>query len=449
MDLILARLHLKAPSHYDAEERVNLLFCSAVFQKHLSGYDNETTLAKFDSKGVFVDFETSDEAIEGIFAKTSGNSILYPCVVCAGEVTDERNKSGFGLHCSGCENYFHNSCNDKPIDVKLFDMLKGSPSYIKTFCPNCNKSMKDVNTKLKQINKNVLNIASQVEECSKKAVEVKSFATVVSDDKSLPQINKATNQIAKQLSVQNRAIKAEETEERNKRTLLVRRPVDVNIKDSKGIRQAFNKEYPGIIIRNCRITAGGSFKIELDNEDDTVTIQSGWKKELFGGNLGVVSPETLHTSGIVKHVYLDDSEETIENWIKDKYSVSNVEFFKRNGQFHGTIKITFNNRKDLTDVMSERIKILNQRFILEEFKPVPRVIKCNRCQAFGHIARRCRSETVQCGKCNEKDHESNTCTSSLKKCIHCKNDGHVTGDKSCSVMKQKLQDIKNRNQYDF
>ena len=59
MALILAWLHLKAPSHYDAEERVNLLFCSAVLQKHLSSYVNETTLAKFDSKGVFVDFETS------------------------------------------------------------------------------------------------------------------------------------------------------------------------------------------------------------------------------------------------------------------------------------------------------------------------------------------------------------------------------------------------------
>lgn len=259
----------------------------------------------------------------------------------------------------------------------------------------------------------------------------------------------STTKIAKQLSVQNRALKAEETEERNKRTVLVRRPVNVEIKDSKGIRQAFNKEYPGIIIRNCMITAGGSFKIELDNEEDTEAIKGRWKRELFGGNEGVVAPDALHTSGIVKHVYLDASEEDIDKWIREKTYSFKCGVFKRNDQFHGTIKITFNNREDLMDVLSDRIKILDQRFILEEFKPVPRVIKCNRCQSFGHIARRCRSVTSQCGKCGEGGHESNSCTSSTKKCVHCKDEDHITGDKSCSIMKQKLQEIKNRYQYDF
>jgi len=450
INLILKKLHLKAPSAYDLDERIELLRCSAVFARHLSGYENAAILGKFDKNGNFTDFETTDDVISGIFPHVDGkNTLRYPCVVCAGEVTDDRNDTGFGLHCSGCENFFHNSCNDHPITTKLYDALKDSPSYIKTFCQNCNHAMNDVATQLRRIQRKVTSVTTKVDEHSDKIdkISLKSYSSALTGNKL--HINKAADQLVKQLSTQNKAVKVEETEERNKRTLLVRKPMSVDIRDSKGIRKAFNKEYPGVIIRNCRVTAGGSFKIELDNPDETKTVSDDWKRDLFGGNEGVVSPDSLHTSGIVKHVYLDATEEDIKTSIMDKYAASDVDFFKRNGNFSGTIKVTFNSRKDLLEVMSNRIKIIEQRFIIEEFKPVPRVIKCNRCQVFGHIARRCRSETSQCGKCGDKGHETNTCESLSKKCVHCKKDGHITGDKSCEVMKQKLDEIKQRSQYGF
>ena len=82
-------------------------------------------------------------------------------------------------------------------------------------------------------------------------------------------------------------------------------------------------------------------------------------------------------------------------FIKKNHPVSKVEFFRRNGAFTGTIKLIFNNRKALVDTLSERaICIHTHRHLLEEFKPTPRVIKCHRCQAFGHIARRCIVATV-------------------------------------------------------
>jgi len=451
INLILKKLHLKAPGTYDEDSRLELLRCSAIFGRHLSEYENDAILGKFDKNGNFVDFETTDDAVSGIFPNADGKKTLrYPCVVCAGEVTDDRNDTGFGLHCSGCENFFHNSCNDHPISAKLYDELKDSPSYIKTFCPNCNHAMNDVATQLRRLTRKVTNVTTKVDQHSDKIDKIgdlKSYSAAVSGNKV--HINKAANQLVKQLSTQNKAVKVEETEERNKRTLLVRKPMNADIRDSKGIRKAFNKEYPGVIIRNCRVTAGGSFKIELDNPGETKAVADDWKRELFGGNEGVVSPDSLHTSGIVKHVYLDASEEDIKKSIMDKYAVSDVDFFKRNGTFSGTIKVTFNTRNDLLEGISSRIKIIEQRFMIEEFKPVPRVIKCNRCQVFGHIARRCRSENSQCGKCGEKGHESNACTSSSKKCVHCKKDGHITGDKSCEVMKQKLDEIKQRSQYAF
>ena len=85
---------------------------------------------------------------------------------------------------------------------------------------------------------------------------------------------------------------------------------------------------------------------------------------------------------------------------------------------------------------------------MEEYKPLPRVIKCNRCQAFGHIARRCRAEKPKCGKCSEQSHETMNCTSSAKKCAHC-NEGHETGNSACHVIKSKLDEIRQRAQYGF
>ena len=46
--------------------------------------------ANFDIKGKFIDFETTDGAVSGIFPCKSGkNVILYPCSVCSKEVTDK------------------------------------------------------------------------------------------------------------------------------------------------------------------------------------------------------------------------------------------------------------------------------------------------------------------------------------------------------------------------
>ena len=84
---------------------------------------------------------------------------------------------------------------------------------------------------------------------------------------------------------------------------LAHEPIDLNnIRDRKGIRKAF-KEYPGVIIRNCRVTARDSFKIKLDNPEEAKTLALDWERDLFGGKEGIVSPYTFHTSGIIKHVY--------------------------------------------------------------------------------------------------------------------------------------------------
>jgi alkylated DNA repair dioxygenase AlkB len=168
IDLILKKLHFKPPSNYDGGECLDLLRCSALFNRHLGGYENSDIIAIFDSSGKFIDFKSRDDAVASIFP-TVNKSKLYPCVICNGEVTDLTDASGFGLHCSGCEHYFHNSCCTQSISKTLYEALKDSPSFVKTFCNNCNIAMSDVAQKLKRVDKKISQVSTKVDKLSSSA----------------------------------------------------------------------------------------------------------------------------------------------------------------------------------------------------------------------------------------------------------------------------------------
>ena len=109
IDKVLEKLQLISPKAYDEAGRLELLRCSRIFKRHFNGYENDKISAVFDKKSNFVDFVSDDGQIDGIFVK-GDSTRRYPCRVCAAEVTDNEDDSGFGLECNGCGNYFHNSC---------------------------------------------------------------------------------------------------------------------------------------------------------------------------------------------------------------------------------------------------------------------------------------------------------------------------------------------------
>ena len=209
-----------------------------------------------------------------------------------------------------------------------------------------------------------------------------------------------------------------------------------------------NKHYPGVAYRDARTTAGGSIKIEFDDIKAGEGVQKNWKKTLFGGNEGIKNVSTIRSAGIIKDVFLDESEDEIEAEILSKYPDAKCDFFKRQNRFTGTIKITFKNEKELQNAIENRINVFNQKYIIEIFKMKPRVIKCNRCQKLGHVSRVCRATSPKCGKCGSS-HETISCSEPKEnyKCCHCEQN-HETGSPECEIMKQKLDDIKKRRQDD-
>ena len=178
---------------------------------------------------------------------------------------------------------------------------------------------------------------------------------------------------------------------------------------------------------------------EFDDEDTAKQVQSNWLTSYFGGNKGMKIPGDYNTTAMVKHVYDDHDTEAIKRDIMENYTaVTSCEFQRRRSDqsFNGMIKLEFSSREAMMDVVKNKIRFCNQRYIVEEFKRKSRVIKCSKCQGWGHIHRYCKNPP-KCGKCAE-NHESKTCTITAGfKCAHCKKD-HQAGSFDCLVYKEKV-----------
>ena len=111
-----------------------------------------------------------------------------------------------------------------------------------------------------------------------------------------------------------------------------------------------------------------------------------------------------------------------------------------------SLKIKFDKEEELQEVIENCITIFNHRFMVELYNFKPRVIKCNKCQKYGHLARLCQSVEI-CGKCKSKNHETRDCEEEKENyiCYHC--DGnHQAGDKECVEYQRIEAAIRNRKQ---
>ena len=261
---------------------------------------------------------------------------------------------------------------------------------------------------------------------------------------------RGSNEIIKKVEETNRLVKVqmrnektqEEQKEEEARIKIVRKPINPDITNSSKLRKEFNKHFKNVIIKEAIITAAGSYKLEFESVEDANRIQNCWKKEYLGGNSGMVNAGEQNATGIVKFVYDEDlSEEDIEESIKETYPDIRFEFFKKENKFSGMIKVIFKEERQLEEAIKNKFRICNRRYLVEKFVHKPRVIICNRCQRFGHIALQCKSKNKpNCGKCGESGHESVNCTKEERYhlCFLCKSKEHKTGSYKCEKVQERL-----------
>ena len=456
IDKIHRKLQLIAPQDYDLDGRIELLKSSVIYNNGLSEYNDDDIQVIFKN-GDFVDFKTTDDSFEGLFPKNKSGKVLFPCQVCAGEVTDKSDSSGLGIECDGCGMFFHNSCTSKPLSKPQFDAITKSPGYVKVLCPPCNRVYGSAALKLRRIEKKVTKTANTINLMSDQLEDIVSVTSKPSYSEVISKSSKANHQnallptnLVESLHTMTKATRDSQNADKLKRTRVAVRPGDTNIRTSRDIRKEFNKHHKGLVIKHCRLTASGSITFEFEDETTAKTVHSSWSTDFFGGNKGMKIPGADNTTGIVKHVYDDLPEEQMKDAIMNNYSedIEGCEFLKRKGDdsFMGLIKVEFKSRDSLLKVMDEKIKFCNQRYIVEEYKRKSRVIKCNKCQGWGHVHRYC-NKSAKCGKC-AGNHESLSCDITTGfKCAHCNKD-HKAGSFDCEVYKNKLAQFSVNRQYE-
>ena len=450
---ILRKLQLVAPTAYDLEGRIELLWSSVVFNNGLGQYDKDDIFVVFN-KGDFIDFATIDGNFDGLFPRsTKSGKVLYPCQVCAAEVTDNNDTTGFGIQCDGCGMYFHNSCTSKPLSKAQFEAITESPSYVKVLCPPCNRVYGSADLKLKLIDKKVTTTANKVSFIAEQIDEMATKPSYSSVANIMPNSDKdqrLTRNLVQSLTNMTKASRESENAEKLTRTRVVLRPHNTQIRTSRDIRKEFNTNHKGVVIKHCRLTASGSIMFEFENEESAKAVHATWSTDYFGGNMGMKIPGESNSTGIIKHVYDDLTEEEMRKELTEKYEddIESCEFLKRkaNDSFMGLIKVSFKSREKLQKAIQDKIKLGDQRYIVEEYKRRSRVIKCNKCQGWGHVHRYC-NKPAKCGKC-AGNHETNSCNiTSDFKCAHCGKDHHA-GSNDCEIYKEKVAKFSTRNNYD-
>lgn len=457
LDTILQRLQLRAPDGYDVQQKLTLLRCNKVFDKRLGKRGDENIYAIFTKANKFVDFRSMNSSgvtdIDGIYNK-DGNC-QYPCSICSKEVTDERDDTGNGLHCGGCDAYFHMSCCEYKITPQLFDLINTGEmrncNYVKVYCPDCISSIREVRTQISDMKEEIRTLTNTVNTLSKQIGEKRakdpSYTSAASGSQNYQLPPRVLNSLAKMDEKNN----AEEKKEQLARTRYVRQPKSKNITKSEHIRREFNKHYEGLLMKHGRTTVGGGILMEFEDVETADLVSAGWKDTFFGGNSGLKIPGEGNKVGIIKHVHNDMTEEEMTAELQEKFPGSTCEFFKRpkTEEFNGIIKVEFADVSMLEKAINEKFFFGRQRFKVEVYKRKIQVVKCHRCQKFGHIARLCNSDKPKCGKCSRENHETRDCKNTTNyKCAHC-NQNHITGTAVCPEWKKRMEEIKSRNNYGY
>ena len=437
---LLVQINLRAPKAAKDKAWANcykVLQCSELYMGKFEGVLPEAINCKLNDELDCVMNLSSGSGVDFL----SLFSIDYPCNLCHGPVSDEKDDTGNGLQCSTCKSYYHNSCAapEYRLSPELLVAIEGSPVNVCVYCPKC--IMKG----------QAVTLASLVERVDKlyDLAEKKPLASQLLFSPNNPS---KTHRFVK--PVPSSVSKTE----RDERTRVVIKPLDVKIVSSRNIKSAINKRYKDedIFLVNCFAPAGGSFVLEMESKEMAEKLDGIWDTTLFSGNKGLkkLSSVTENCIGVIKDI--EDAgitEEELVAEIKDQLPLeadSVVEVFKtynrrtRKKEFTGTVKMTFKDRASLVEATKSRsIKINHQRQQVQEWCQKPKVKYCYKCLKIGHVAHRCRNGKQNCGKCNATDHQQRECSvtdPNKFKCGHC--DGkHATGSSFCSTMKEEMDKI--------
>lgn len=215
-------------------------------------------------------------------------------------------------------------------------------------------------------------------------------------------------------------------------------------------------------VKNIRQSRKKGLVVELNSNADIEVFRS-CKLDKIG--LKIDKPKRLNPSIMIYDVEKEYKiEEMKEEFIDKNFDVlekSEIEILKDNVIFAHSFKTK--DEKKVNWVVQipgrfyerlldrGRVYIMWRSYRIKEFI---NVIRCYKCQGYGHIAATCKEEEQLCGVCGKKGHVKSNCVNKESpKCVNCsrakrKELNHVAHSFDCLEYKKQIDIYKNKIQWD-
>lgn len=342
------------------------------------------------------------------------------------------------IKCSVCQKTYHQSCSNVKATVLKY-LLANDCFWSCDKCPKTNEVFLKLMSRVESLEKEVKEIKDSLKSLGGKK---RTFSEVVNSDFSTP-----TGPNVKNKKLGNRLASPVKT------PLLV-----VSLKESENCdetqKKIENSLHPSVDpVKFIRKTNRGKILVECNDRNDIETVKKKLA-ETLGDKCEIHEPKSVKP--MIKIVGVDelkDDSELIE-FIKDR----NENIITNESELE-VIQYK-KGPKSATAILSvdyktfERVMKVNKLTVKWKRCPVYEhlnVIRCFKCNMYGHVANDCTSKDNKCPKC-AGPHKVDMCMSDVLKCSNCVLDklpqtDHAVWSYDCPVLQRRLVIARNRTRY--
>ena len=343
------------------------------------------------------------------------------------------------IECSLCDQWYHTEC--LAIKTEALETL-ARPDTTYT-CPQCliHNILRATHPKIRFLVKSSIKtgkLSPNTAESSKPEVFTEAAeAAVVSDLESIERhtVNKEQETVQPEDPQQR-------TDYQNSHIVILDNISDpVKYKTRKQILKEINRVKPSLNVKHAYPLAGGGICLHLNSNEDKVNALFDWLNLPFGStNIQPHEPADRlpNTKLFIKKVPLNIDNTAVASAL---HCVATVNRLKVCGTTlpSNTIAISIN-KSEAAKLISGGVCIAGKIYKCTP-KRKCKIIRCYKCQQFGHIAKTCVN-TSACAFCAQ-NHDSGACVSTAYMCVNC-GGGHSAHSNQCPVFKRTELSLQTR-----
>jgi hypothetical protein len=213
------------------------------------------------------------------------------------------------------------------------------------------------------------------------------------------------------------------------------------INDHKKFKSLADECFNGLNVNKIKITANKNMLIYCGDSDTYETLRM--KERVFENKKIIeLKPRDSEFIAVIKGINYENLKVHIEELNKNGViDIKEIKSFRPN-KIINKVKLICENPDTVYKLLSYGIKLSYLVYKVEEFKQVPRITQCFRCQNFGHIAKNCKNEKQICPRCGKNDHELDDnnkpiCKETVRFCVNCNGD-HSSAYAKCPKKTERI-----------